>query len=78
VPGNPGPAREALDPDDFSGGFAAWSGTSFAAPALAAWVLRALLDGAEGDPALRLSGSDPAAAAARALSALRQRGWRER
>src|SRR6185437_13819804 len=78
VPGNPGPPREALDPDDFRGGFAAWSGTSFAAPALSAWVLRALLDGAEGYRALSLGDSAPAAAAARALSALRQRGWRER
>jgi len=27
--------REGLDPDDFTGGFAVWSGTSFAAPLLA-------------------------------------------
>ncbi len=27
--------REAIDPDDFRGGFAVWSGTSFAAPLLA-------------------------------------------
>jgi subtilisin family serine protease len=27
--------RESLDPDDFVGGFAVWSGTSFAAPILA-------------------------------------------
>jgi hypothetical protein len=78
VPGASGAAREALDPDDFRGGFAAWSGTSFAAPALAAWVLRALLDGAEDDPALGLNAPDPTAAAGRALRALRQRGWRER
>src|SRR5262249_44186930 len=36
-------AREALDPDDYSGGFAAWSGTSFAAPLLAAHLVRSLL-----------------------------------
>lgn len=29
-----GHSRAALDPDDFSGGFAVWSGTSFAAPVL--------------------------------------------
>jgi serine protease len=28
-----GHRRESLDPDDFSSGFAVWSGTSFAAPA---------------------------------------------
>ena len=27
--------RESIDPDDFSGGFGVWSGTSFAAPVLA-------------------------------------------
>jgi len=69
--------REALDPDDFRGGFAAWSGTSFAAPALAAWVVRALVDGAAADPALTLSDPAPAAAVNRALHALRRRGWRE-
>jgi len=76
-----GPARrrtrESLDPDDFSGGFAAWSGTSFSAPALAAWLLRALLDGAASDPALTLGDPAPAAAVSRALHALRRRGWRE-
>ena len=36
-PGMPLPGeREALDPDDYSGGFAVWSGTSFSAPLLAA------------------------------------------
>ena len=30
-----GRVREAIDPDDFRGGFAVWSGTSFAAPLLA-------------------------------------------
>ena len=69
--------RESLKSDDFRGGFAAWSGTSFAAPALAAWVLRALLDGAAGDPALTLSDPAQAAAVSRARHALRRRGWRE-
>jgi len=27
--------RETIDPDDFTGGFAVWSGTSFAAPVIA-------------------------------------------
>jgi len=34
-----GEARSALDPDDFSGGFGTWSGTSFAAPLLAGQLL---------------------------------------
>jgi hypothetical protein len=67
--------REALDPDDFRGGFAVWSGTSFAAPALAAWLVRALLDGAESDPALLLSAPSRDAARTRAWHALRDRGW---
>lgn len=41
------PGREALDPDDFSAGFAIWSGTSFAAPYAAALVARSLMAGAE-------------------------------
>jgi hypothetical protein len=28
--------RETIDPDDFTGGFGVWSGTSFSAPVLAA------------------------------------------
>jgi serine protease len=39
-----GRRREALDPDDFSGGFGVWSGTSFSAPIAAGAVARALLD----------------------------------
>ena len=30
-----GRLREAIDPDDFRGGFGVWSGTSFSAPLLA-------------------------------------------
>jgi subtilisin family serine protease len=41
------PGREALDPDDYSAGFALWSGTSFSAPYAAAMVCRSLLAGAE-------------------------------
>ena len=35
------PARGSGDPDDYSGGFGLWSGTSFAAPAYAGDVPRA-------------------------------------
>jgi subtilisin family serine protease len=37
-----GRTRATIDPDDYSSGFATWSGTSFAAPALAGTYLRAL------------------------------------
>ncbi len=68
------PGRAALDPDDYSGGFAVWSGTSFSAPLLAAHVARSLLDGAGGaGPQLNLQGK--AAATARALAALQNLGW---
>ncbi|MDN3240346.1 S8 family peptidase [Glycomyces tritici] len=36
--------RESHDPDDFSSGFAVWSGTSFAAPLAAAFLLNAITD----------------------------------
>ncbi len=36
--------RATIDPDDFSSGFATWSGTSFAAPVLAGQFLAALVD----------------------------------
>jgi subtilisin family serine protease len=49
--------REALDPDDFRGGFAVWSGTSFAAPLLAgrlaACLARNLADGDDSASAVR-------------------------
>jgi subtilisin family serine protease len=45
-PGDLQPGREALDPNDYSGGFALWSGTSFAAPYGAALTIRSLLGGA--------------------------------
>ena len=35
-------ARATIDPDNFNSGFATWSGTSFAAPAMAAEYLRRL------------------------------------
>jgi len=37
--------RESVDPDDFTGGFATWSGTSFASPVLAGELAQRLLDG---------------------------------
>jgi hypothetical protein len=39
-----GRVREAIDPDDFSGGFAVWSGTSFAAPLMAGHIVSAMRD----------------------------------
>jgi serine protease len=48
--------RETIDPDDFSGGFGLWSGTSFAAPIAAGELAAALVgklevDGVVEDPA---------------------------
>jgi subtilisin family serine protease len=40
------PGREALDPNDYSAGWAIWSGTSFSAPYAAALITRSLLEGA--------------------------------
>jgi subtilisin family serine protease len=41
--GGEGRESESVDPDDFTGGFARWSGTSFAATALAGKLTQALL-----------------------------------
>jgi subtilisin family serine protease len=69
-------AREALDPDDYSGGFAAWSGTSFAAPLLAAHVTRSLMGAAAGPGSgLRLDVAGKVAATQRMVAALEELGW---
>ena len=61
--------RESLDPDDYSGGFAIWSGTSFSAPGLAALVAGSLLDGATA-AGLRLDQPGVQAARERAAAAV--------
>ena len=54
----PSRQRAALDPDDFTAGFAVWSGTSFAAPVLAGQLAERLLQESgqqpPGDPAARV------------------------
>ena len=69
-PGELPPGCEALDPDDYSGGFAVWSGTSFSAPYLAALVAGAMLAGAEHDASLKLGNAGSEAATARVVAAL--------
>ena len=61
--------REGLNPDDFRSGFVSWSGTSFAAPALCAWLGQAML-AAAADDGLKLSGPTAADAMARAIHAI--------
>ena len=51
--------RESIDPDDYTGSFALWSGTSFAAPLFAGRVAARLVDPIE-------PGHDGRAAAVRA------------
>jgi hypothetical protein len=65
TPGTGSGTRRSVDPDDYRGGFAAWSGTSFATPILAA-ELAAELVALEGD----LTDVSDAAMRARALKAL--------
>ncbi|MNW61930.1 hypothetical protein D3C74_400260 [compost metagenome] len=42
--------RATIDPEGFQGGFASWSGTSFAAPVLAGELASYLLDDSAADP----------------------------
>jgi hypothetical protein len=70
------PERAALDLDDFRGGHATWSGTSFSAPLLAAHIARSLLEIAA-KPALGPKLDAPGAQAAkdRAMAALKNLQW---
>jgi subtilisin family serine protease len=67
--------RESLNPDDYRGGFAVWSGTSFSAPLLAAGIARQLLADAQADPALGLDQPGSQAAADRVMAALSKMRW---
>jgi hypothetical protein len=48
MPGSANPTRGSIDLDDYSGGFGTWSGTSFAAPALAGDIAAQLLTRSRG------------------------------
>ncbi len=50
--------RATIDPDDYSGGFGLWSGTSFAAPALAGRYLAALAERAGKAAVVEVGDSD--------------------
>ena len=62
-----GHRRQTVDPDDYRGGFAVWSGTSFAAPLVAGHVAR-LLDGELGELGGEAKDAGPAIAVARAAT----------
>jgi subtilisin family serine protease len=72
MPRAAGLPRESLDPDDYRDGFAAWSGTSFSAPLLAAQIAKALLAGAAARP-LNVAGEQ--SATDRTMAALAAMDW---
>lgn len=63
-----GRRRASLDPDDFSGGFGVWSGTSFAGPVVAGRIARNLLKASE-------SGEHPLLARDKGPQAMVERAW---
>jgi subtilase family protein len=70
-PGVSGPERAALKADDFSDGWALWSGTSFSTPYMAALVIKSLQEGAT-EYGLRLGLPGRNARAVAAVDRLRQ------
>jgi len=70
------PKRAALKPDDFTDGWALWSGTSFSAPYVAALVIRSLQKGAT-DAGLRLDLPGRNDRAVAAVERLRQQGHQD-
>src|SRR6266498_5997711 len=64
--------RRTLDPDNFRSGFAVWSGTSFAAPLVAAYAAAGLLTGAAENASLSLDAVDRETTIARINTALQR------
>lgn len=63
-------SRETIDADDFHSGFASWSGTSFAAPLLAAQLAQAMADNAVTSGGISLNALDTATTISRAEKAV--------
>jgi hypothetical protein len=63
-------SRETIDADDFHSGFASWSGTSFAAPLVAAQLAQAMADGALASGGVSLNAVDTATTISRAEKAV--------
>jgi len=73
---SPPARREPLDPDNYHDGYATWSGTSFAAPELAARIAAQMTACAGANPEeLGLAEPGPVAARRRTVSALKSLGW---